>query len=394
MAAACSVSPFLINILNVTFPRRDTWVGTLLPFLVLLWIYLFVYTLLPILLHWYYTLPAKLPLFRLRATSLWFIMLLSVLPYTTALSAGLTVKWIPLPAPREHHSSSRFLQDGWGTACSPTTPEVSIQERLRRESASSVRAFVASNAYDNNLVASYHMDDRINRDAGLLNKRKRREDKRHDRDTNNDTSEPGWDTSDDTDTVPTTGWYFPTTDGWTSIYKNPDATVDEELQLESRCAAAAFELFVANNKNHFNPEPEPPADREPPDKPDKPHTYLPVDLFSLDSQYDRTPLRRNKYGLPDVRPLYGNHIHGPEAALRSKAYHTISNPPAHLQSLLATDNKCRFSVCMDSGCTKSVTPSLDDFESPPVSWQLRYPFRHSWRSYKDSSIWICALDGN
>ena len=104
------------------------------------------------------------------------------------------------------------------------------------------------------------------------------------------------------------------------------------------------------------------ADREPPDKPVK---ILPADVIRTRTQFDRTPFRRNKWGHPDLRALHGNHFHGPLHAI-TRAYHTIHEPPTHMQGLLSTKDKCRFHVCMDSGCTISVTPSLDDFEAPPI----------------------------
>ena len=176
MAAACSISPFIPELLNVALPRRDTWdfFNHFIP--IFLWLYLCACTLLPFLLPWAYFLRYKFSLLRVRLMSLWFFILLVSIPYTSALSAGLTVKWVPLPSPRSAPpwSPSRFSQDGWGTDLGPpTAPDVSIQEKLRRQSEASVRAFVATSAYDNELVSKVSLRDRTNREAGIQNKKRK-----------------------------------------------------------------------------------------------------------------------------------------------------------------------------------------------------------------------------
>ena len=160
MAAACSVSPFLPELLQVTIPRRDTWdiSAHFLP--VLLWFILATCTILPYLLQWSRLLQSTISLWRIRVMSVWFFLLFTSVPYAQALSHGLSVQWVPLPSPRSASSPARFSQDGWGTDLGlPTTPPVSVQERLRRESTFGVRAFVASQAFDNNLIAKYHLED-------------------------------------------------------------------------------------------------------------------------------------------------------------------------------------------------------------------------------------------
>ena len=238
---------------------------------------------------------------------MWFLLLYLSIPYTHALSQGLSVNWVPLPSSRSVSTpvtSPLFSQDGWGTDLGPpVTPEVTIQERLRRESASTVRGFVATSAYRNELVASYHLDDRTNKEAGLKSKRERREAKRKERDArqkrSTETSEPGWDTSDVDDEQPT-GWSFPTSDGWTEIFINSDATTNQKLHLQSHCASTAFDAFVAQHWEQFHPDPPEVDDRVPPDKISKPVKILPEDVIRTHSRYDHSHVRRNKWGLPDL----------------------------------------------------------------------------------------------
>ena len=232
MAAAYSVSPFLPELLQVFLPRRDTWVlfFSLLPLLLSLLMGIGVF--LPFYHSGHARLRVRSSFLKSRVLVMCCLLLSASLPYSSALSAGLTISWIPLPSPRSAPSSSRFSQDGWGTDL--ISSPISIQERLCRESQANVRAFVATQAFDNHLVAKYHLEDRTNRDAGLLNKRARKQQQRNcEQDCQApDISEPGWATE-DTTSQESTGWQFPTREGWTEIFINSDATTQQKLELQS-----------------------------------------------------------------------------------------------------------------------------------------------------------------
>ena len=99
MAAASSVSPFLPELLRVILPRRDTWVLLMSYFPTLLWIWLCAWIALPTNLLSFKFLRTQVITMRVRAMFLWFLVLFTALPYTRALSQGLTVKWVSLPSP-------------------------------------------------------------------------------------------------------------------------------------------------------------------------------------------------------------------------------------------------------------------------------------------------------
>jgi hypothetical protein len=112
-------------------------------------------------------------------------------------------------------------------------------------------------------------------------------------------------------------------------------------------------------------------------------TVIPEDLFATSTEYnqafDQHVYHRNKYGLPDLRFKYGHHAPTCPVQLQSR-YVSITQGRSTGHRVNRADHRGRqshhidgdflssnqFQVCFDTGCSQSITNSLDDFEEPPT----------------------------
>jgi hypothetical protein len=112
-------------------------------------------------------------------------------------------------------------------------------------------------------------------------------------------------------------------------------------------------------------------------------TVIPEDLFMTRTEYnqsfDQSVYHRNKYGLPDLRFKYGAHAPTCPVQLQSR-YVSITQDRSTGHRVNRADHRGRqnhhidgdflssnqFQVCFDTGCSQSITNSLDDFEEPPT----------------------------
>jgi hypothetical protein len=110
---------------------------------------------------------------------------------------------------------------------------------------------------------------------------------------------------------------------------------------------------------------------------------IPDDLFMTRTEYnqsfDQRVYHRNKYGLPDLRFKYGAHAPTCPVQLQSR-YVSITQDRSTGHRVNRADHRGRqschidsdylsskqFQVCFDTGCSQSITNSLNDFEEPPT----------------------------
>ena len=161
----------------------------------------------------------------------------------------------------------------------------------------------------------------------------------------------------------------------------PLLLTNKKLKLQSHDLVVNFQRFLQKRYDAFNlhdariPEPE--------EEESNPSLCVHPDLFTLKSQkvhkyYPESSKRqrRNKYGITDLRSRFGDLAPTLPVSASSKCYafqaNTDKNQSLKEQVQLCLrsstkNSKCTdiFTVCIDSGCTITITNCIDDFEEPP-----------------------------
>jgi hypothetical protein len=117
-------------------------------------------------------------------------------------------------------------------------------------------------------------------------------------------------------------------------------------------------------------------------------TVIPEDLFATRTDYNQSfnqcEYHRNKYGLPDLHFKYGDSAPTCPVQLQSR-YVSVTQDRFTGHHINQADHRDhprhnvdgdflsfnRFQVCFDTGCSQSITNSLDDFEEPPTKGEFR-----------------------
>ena len=188
---------------------------------------------------------------------------------------------------RRHCRNSTWQCRVLGTEIPPTAVQAPgpMQAHLDRQSQIAVHHYVRHEAYHNNLVSrqalQYRATKSILQQKRALAKREKQ--------ALSQTTEDGWES--DVHQEQHTSWYMPAGGTWTPIYHNAEDPIQEKLKRDSKCAAAAWEIFTAVNQTFFAI------------KDDEPN-LVPNDLFTLKSQtkskFNQEPYHLNKYQVPDL----------------------------------------------------------------------------------------------
>jgi hypothetical protein len=116
-------------------------------------------------------------------------------------------------------------------------------------------------------------------------------------------------------------------------------------------------------------------------------TVIPEDLFATRTEYnqsfDQHMYHRNKYGLLDLHFKYGNNARTCPVQLQSHYVSITQDQSTGYRVNRADHRVCQnhhidgdflsstqFQVCFDTGCSQSITNSLDGFEEPPTKGDL------------------------
>ena len=175
-------------------------------------------------------------------------------------------------------------------------------------------------------------------------------------------------------------------DGWakpdpseSEVHQQSHASTNDSLKTECQESVGLFSRFMQRRYDAFNlheanmPDEEPEITRS---------THLHDDLFQLQSQkktlYNDSGqrFRRNKYGVTDLSPLYGalaptKIVHGESRCLAfskdTKAKIAALKDIQFSLRSAAKNSHCTetFTICIDSGCSISITNCISDFIKPP-----------------------------
>ena len=248
---------------------------------------------------------------------------------------------------RLFHDCARLLHTlasdsrGWDVPEYPQRGSGCPLKRLQRESQGICRRFTAYQAYNNNnfTIPRYRQCQDLEHLASLPT---------------------GW--ADDNDRAPS----CPSTDAMLKGATN--AAVFEFTQFMQR-RYDAFHLHQARTV----PDDEEETLRS---------THISPDLFQVQSvhtqQFAPTPRRLNKYGVTDLHTQYGNLapkrlVHGSSKCLalsddtKSKQAALRSTVQMSCRSATKQDH-CTdtYSICIDTGCSITITNCLNDFKEPPT----------------------------
>ena len=142
-------------------------------------------------------------------------------------------------------------------------------------------------------------------------------------------------------------------------------STSDRLLRQSKYAVDCFTRDLAIRRRRQKSPP--PATTPPPaDPPDDPVPDLPDVLFTTTSS--KPPrIRRNKYGIPDVRHLGG--LVTPERFISIAPCCFQTRTPRDVRLLTSSDIRDEpdlFTICLDTGCTIAISFSKADFIHEPV----------------------------